>query len=479
MNIGCIYSIYTPEFHKKPISINMIPFGISYVASSLKTSGYHPYILVFTPQTNISRTLTEFIETYHPQLFCLSAVASQISLISNIAKEIKKNYPDIFILLGGVHATLNPEETISMPFFDAICIGEGEVAVCELSRQIELNSNNISGIENLWIKQPDGTIEKNEQGLFIQDLDELPFIDRNLWNNWIFDPNNPEQSILISRGCPNKCSYCSNHILAKKSKGRYVRFRSPMNILGEIKDIIRNYPHINSIWLESETLSMNLSFCYELLGLLENFNKNRQIPIKFRTNLSLNKKILNSDFFILLSHANVDSVNIGVESGSYYIRNSVLRRPNYSNEDIELFCKLSKEFNINVLFFIIIGLPEETIFHYYQTIDCIRQCSPNQVSKYLYYPYPGTDLYSLSKEKGLLSDSVSKKVGPERCTPSLNLPSFSKRRQMIEFILFEYRIYHGKLPSKTIIIYTVKNILQTIPELTKLFTCFSRIRSRL
>lgn len=238
MDIGCVYSVENYTSIDKPIiSQDLIPFGISYIATSLKHVGHTPHILVFVPETDMRRLIREFIEKYKPRLFCLTSVASQFPLIIRVAAEIKNYSPDIYVILGGVHATLNPIEAINVEFFDAICIGEGERAIIKLAEKIE-NNEQISNINNLWIKNKEkGTIEKNDTDPFIQNLDDIPFIDRELWSDWIYD-NNSKATILIGRGCPNKCTYCSNHALASISNGRYVRYRSPANIVNEINELV-------------------------------------------------------------------------------------------------------------------------------------------------------------------------------------------------------------------------------------------------
>ena len=77
--------------------------------------------------------------------------------------------------------SLTPAEEM-LEIFDALCIGEGEYPGLELVEQLS-EGKSPSGIMNLWIKQADG-IEKNPTRPFLQDMDELPFPDREMWNPW-------------------------------------------------------------------------------------------------------------------------------------------------------------------------------------------------------------------------------------------------------------------------------------------------------
>ncbi len=140
MNIGCVYYIEDFVSVEKPLpSLTLIPFGISFIATSLKHSGYNPIMIVFTPQTDIYEVVNKFVIKYRPTLFCLTAVTSQYHIICDIAKSIKNIDSAIYVILGGHHATLNPNKTIRNPNFDAICIGEGERAVLEYASRIKRN----------------------------------------------------------------------------------------------------------------------------------------------------------------------------------------------------------------------------------------------------------------------------------------------------------------------------------------------------
>ena len=73
--------------------------------------------------------MSDYITKEKPDIFCLTSVSSQYWLVNKIAKEIKNIDPSIFTILGGHHASLAPENAISSPYLDAICMGEGDHAI--------------------------------------------------------------------------------------------------------------------------------------------------------------------------------------------------------------------------------------------------------------------------------------------------------------------------------------------------------------
>jgi len=475
--IACAYSVESYVSLEKPIRDGAsIPFGIATIASVLKHAGHQVELLVFTPDTPLSETLKPFLQRVRPRLFCLTAVSTQFPLIRSVADAIKQLDPSIYVALGGAHASLMPEEAIACPSIDAVCVGEGDTAVLELAAQI-LAGRQPAKIHNFWFKTPgSSTIERNPPAPFLADLDSLPFIDRELWRPWIQEPDR-DPSVLVGRGCPFRCSYCSNHALAKLAKGPYVRFRSLNHLIQEIDQITRN-PQVTNVYLEVETIGVNLEYAWQLCQTLTRFNQGRETPIQFKINLAVTGKFVQDINLInkLLSAfklANIVTINIGLESGSERIRNEVLRRPRYSNEDILTFCALAKKYNIKIILFVMMGLPDESITDFNETLRVVKLCEPHNIWLSIYYPYPGTDLYRFAKEKKLFSEeNISNSL--ERRRPYLDLPGFSRWIILQEYILFKFKVYKGRRSFKQRISYAIRAAMETNKTIDNMYLYLSR-----
>lgn len=477
MNIVCVYSITTYSLKKQLYSPGDIPFGISYVATVLKKAGHNVKLLVITPTTSLQETFQEVIENFKPALFCLTAVSSQIPIIKQVGKTIRQIDPSVYIVLGGAHPTLNPDEVIDYDFSNAVCVGEGEQAAVELARQLEARQDP-KGIANLWIKSPDsGTIEKNSVCPFHRELDEFPFIDREMWEPFISNRKGKIYTILAGRGCPNRCTFCSNHALAKIATGKYVRFRSPDNIIQEIKQLVENDPNVETVFLETETLGANLKYTHHLLEKLAEFNNSLQKRLEFGTNIALTTQIQdNKDLLQAFKDANLVFFRIGLESGSERVRREILNRPRYYNKDLIEFCKLSREFGVKYTVNILIGLPGETQADFQETVDVTRQCQPTfGVAASIFFPYPGTKLYDVCNEQNLLQ-SKAKTTFFERTSTVLNLPGFSPWQIRKEFILIYYKVYRGRKPWLDIAWKTFCTVVDSFPWIkrfiSKLFHAF-------
>src|SRR4030042_4021033 len=109
-------------------------------------------------------------------------------------------------------------------------------------------------IKNVCLKR-DGQIIKNEPRDLIQDLDSLPFPDKDLYAKEYTDFKG-EYTIITSRGCPFSCTYCCNNFLRKlyQGKGTYKRYRSPENVIAELKFAKEKYKMKGVLFFDEELL---------------------------------------------------------------------------------------------------------------------------------------------------------------------------------------------------------------------------------
>ncbi len=446
LRILCIYTVGNYVDRDRPLDAAFyIPFGLAYVATSLQREGHRVRTLVLTPDSPLASPLGNVLQEFRPQLLCLTAVSTQFPLVKKVAESARHYDPNVYIALGGPHASLNPEDAMGCPPIDAICLGEGDRAIVQLAEQLEAGEEP-GDIPNFrFRRRGSGRIEINALEPFHEDLDGLPFIDRAMWRPWILEPE-VMPSVLLGRGCPNSCSYCSNHALKKLATGRYVRFRSPENVVAEIAQIARN-PSVSEIHLEVETIGGNMKFAFDLCKALEAFNAARKDPVAFELNLALSSRLvtdedLTEQLLAAFRKANITKLDVGLESGSPRIRNEVLRRPRYTNDQFIGFCRKAADHQVGIKTYVMIGLPSETLEDWRQTLDVLRHARPAQIQLGIFYPYPGTDIYDLARELGHTPDE---KVdgARERKRVALGLPGFGRTRIATEYALCEFRVYKG------------------------------------
>jgi anaerobic magnesium-protoporphyrin IX monomethyl ester cyclase len=204
--------------------------GVMYISAILKKHGHFTDVVI----ANNSKEIICELKKLRPDIVGFPCLTSSYKWNLSIASDIKKEL-SCLILFGGIHPTTTPE-IIEEPDIDVVCRGEGEYPVFELAEAISSKAS-ITGIRNLWVKE-NGQLYKNELRPLIQDLDELPFPDRDLYLKYGFFRHQTVWHFIAGRGCPFDCTYCHNNIEKEiyKNLGKYVRQRKTEFVLREINE---------------------------------------------------------------------------------------------------------------------------------------------------------------------------------------------------------------------------------------------------
>lgn len=311
------------------------------------------------------------------------------------ARQIKSMRKYIFIIMGGAHPTFFPEVLSEDSPLDAICRGEGESAMKELCLNLH-DREKVSRIPGLFVKTENG-IKANKMGPPSQDLDALPFPDRDLYGT---DFHGDIQPVLSSRGCAYDCTFCFNNSFRKLVKEEThqsycVRYRSPENILEELQSIKK----ISSlIQFRDESFTTNKNRLKVLLTMYA-----QRIKLPFTCQVRANE--LDVDTVKLLKEANVHAVFMGVETGSEKLRNALLKK-SLKDEEIKRGAALLHQHKIPFRTYNILGLPEETLEDVHSTIRLNQEIKADYPWVSLLMPYRGTEIYEHFKGH-YQSDSVN------------------------------------------------------------------------
>jgi len=362
--------------------------GTGLLISVLKRAN-HEVKLAYLQDEKDLQALPEFIKSYQPNLVAISFGTNQWQ-IARLAAEAIKGVSDTPVICGGVHTTFVPDEVLNNPNVDMVCIGEGEGAIVELANSLE-KGHEIKNIKNLWLKTTNGVV-KNPLRPLIDDLDSLPFGDRNEFPmQKILEESGYEMSVMASRGCPLKCTYCCNHAWSKlyAGLGKYVRFRSVDSVLSEIDELSKRY-RIETIYFEDDIFTLKKPWTYEFV---EKYPKNFDFPFR----IYVRAEAIDFDMLKSLKSAGLYMINIGLESGDVHIRKNVMKR-NMTDVQLARVFDWAKKLDIIVRDFNIVGTPGETKETVEKTVEINRKVLPDQIQVSIFYPYPGTELYELCKK---------------------------------------------------------------------------------
>jgi len=368
--------------------------GIGYLSAILKQHQHETDLLSLSSCDR--HKIRKKIKLFSPDLIAVSSTSDQVELSRQIISYIKSNF-QVPIVLGGVHATYLPQESIAIEGLLGICLGEGEYPLLELVECLETGKD-YRHINNFWFKDGDKIIRNDLRSPVIE-LDSLPFPDRE-----IFDTSRINKAWLVgmqfmgSRGCLYSCTNCNYPALRKIYKldrENYIRLRSVDNLLTEIDLVIKRYKSDGYVNFEDDSFTVDKNWLREFSA---KYSKNIRYP--FFCNARADQ--VDEESITLLKEANCRLIRIGIESGDEYIRNVILKK-GITNDDIIKAFRLAKKHGIKTLSFNMLGLPFETEESIKKTIRLNKKIQPDFISISYFRPYPGTDLYDLCKEKNLIS----------------------------------------------------------------------------
>jgi radical SAM superfamily enzyme YgiQ (UPF0313 family) len=372
--------------------------GLGIISAMLKKQG-HKVELIDTSFKISRKEIISKVNGFNPDLAAVTAATNDLFNAINICNLIKK-IKNIPIVCGGYHATIAPEDIINQDCFDIAAIGESEFSFIKLVDSIEKGKINCS-LDNMWFKNK-GKIIKNPIGNLNQDLDKLPFADRELFNYQRYiDSNRGLATFMSSKGCPFMCSYCINKVLMDKYKGKgnYLRFRSINNLFKEIKQVIKKY-NVQEIEFYDDTFTLNKPRLKEFCRRYP-----EEIGLPFYINARVNA--VSKGDFESLKKAGCVRVSIGIEAGDEKIRNPVLKRNQTEQQIIDTF-RWAKEAGLKTYSFNMIGIPYENEESIKKTIELNRKINPDYVGVSIFNAFKGTELYDLCLEKNWITKQYSK-----------------------------------------------------------------------
>ena len=378
-------------------------FGVGYLSSLLKSRGHqtdlmlYPHVdlylnLPFLNEGLIEKKLLKKAKNFKPDLIAFSSTTIAYRYVKKIATKLKKiwNVPQI---IGGIHATALAEHILSTTDIDIACRGEGEYALLDLVTRMEQGKDYFD-IKNLYIKR-DGDIIKNPLRPLIEDLDNLPFADKDIFKQ--YGVLTSDYNIITSRGCPYDCSYCCNRFYKGlyRHKGKYLRRRSVDHVIDELR-INRARYGFKSVYFWDD------AFCIHMKWLKEFSLKYKQeIGLPFHC-LSRPENI-DEISIALLKEAGCSHINMGIESGNESIREKVLKR-HMPNKRIIDAARLIKEKGIKLNTFNMFAIPGEGIKEMWDTVKLNERIAPDGIFAFLLNPFPATKMADYAKESGMMTD---------------------------------------------------------------------------
>ena len=366
--------------------------GLAYLAAVLEQNGYHVEILDAPAFELTYEDLSGEFKRRKPDIVGVTATTAVAPSAFKTAQIAKKVLPDSLVVMGGGHITFIPVETMKAePSIDVGVIGEGEYTFLELVETWE-KGGDLSKVKGLILRRKDGSLHFTPPRPLIQNLDELPFPARHLLpmeRYRVFGKHITLGLIFTSRGCPYNCVFCSSSLLF----GKKFRARSPRNVVDEVEEFVEKYKSDHVEFVDDLFIFDKKrveAICREI--------RERGLDISWVCSARVDSADL--ELFKTLRKAGCVMIYLGVESGVQRVLN--LMRKGTKVEQAVRAVRMAKEAGLQVVASFVLGIPGETWEEALETIRFAKKLDPDFAQFSLATPFPGTALYHMAKEKGLL-----------------------------------------------------------------------------
>lgn len=418
--------------------------GVMAISGFLKKHGHESRVLIDSLLKK--KELISEIDKIKPDLIAFSLMSTDHNWFVDLIKFIKLSFPQIPIIVGGVHSIFYPDELIQIPEVDYVCTGEGEYTIFQLLEYLN-NKIEINEVKGIAYKHNNENIKTPKNNLIsLNDFTEDREIYYNTYKNL---KNMPLKVFFSSRGCPFNCNFCANKYLQQifKGLGTYVRKKSPTKFIEELEDIKNKYGFKFAFFADDLFIS-DKKWLKEFCSLYK-----EKINIPFICTCRVDK--IDEEIISIIADAGCHSITFGVETGNPRIRNSILNK-NITDEQLKKAANLFKKVGIKFQTSNMFCLPDETVEDAIRTIDLNIEIGASFTMSSIFMPFPKTELANICIEKGILKKDYSFENIPSSFITNSVLDIENKktiqRIQKIAALAIQFPRF------KNILIFLVKNI---------------------
>ncbi len=408
--------IQAPWYGFQNIISNRLYLGLAYLAAVLDKEGHtvkifngetffkninnkgekivideETYLKNYGPEHEVYKEIMNASKEFAPDIVGISFMTANSTSGYYLAEMLKNYKKDLPLIAGGTHPTIIPEEPLIKAPFDFVIRGEGEETMVSLVNAIK-NKGNATKILGINYKK-DGKIIRNENRPLIQNLDKLPFPAFHLMKDAqknIYACT----GITTARGCPFQCNYCASNLMWTRN----VRFRTPANVVEEIKDRY-NRLGIKNYSFNDDTFTLKNAFVEEICDRILN------LPFKITWHCDTRGDTITLKTLKLMKKAGCNHIYLGLESGSPKIQKMI--KKNISNSKIKEAVKMDRKAGIETTVYFMAGFPDETEENLMESVAAMKDIAPDHAIWSILTPYPGTETWNTALSRGLVSTDTN------------------------------------------------------------------------
>jgi len=426
MPMGILYLSAVLEKEIEGVSIHVIDF-----AKALNAAAGNPTLRL----AGIEEFVDYYLEALAPKDFVPDFVGLSILFSTahktsgHIADGVKRRWPGVPVVVGGMHATNAVPSLLAMPSVDYVCRGEAESIIsnlvmslargddCEQIKGIygrqklaAFQARAHSGFPVIQSPAPEETPSQHagaectamESAEAVDDIDLIPF------PAWHLIPMEEyvhcgfartldgleeyrEATIMTTRGCPFLCTFCSSWTV----HGRKMRYRSAANVVAEL-EILRERFRVNMVTPEDDLFTVKKARIIELCNAIsDRFGK--EMRFQFPNGLSV--ATLDREVIDAMVRMGMTLANIAVESGSAYVQKHIIKK-NCDLTRARRVIQDCRDAGVWVRTYFVVGFPGESLAQIQETFDFAASIPSDWCKFNIAAPLVGTEMYHQMLDRG-------------------------------------------------------------------------------
>lgn len=404
------------------VGMGVESLGIEALSAYLKKH-QHKVKLVFDPRLFASeaisfKKLASFFDTscqlveeilnFNPALVGFSVFSLNYQRALKLAREIKRKRK-VAVIFGGIHPTCVPEVVIREKEVDMVCVGEGEEAMAELLGAWEKRDKR-TDIKNIWFKKGKKLI-RNSLRRLIEDLDGLPFLDKDLFYE-VYSGFMDDYYTISSRGCPFSCLYCANNVINRiyQGLGKKIRLRSVDNLISEL------------VWAKKRYKIKRVTFVDDIFGMdkrwLGCFGSRYKKEVGLPYTVLTHPKFIDGETAKILKSSGCYLLAFGIQSANEEVRMKVLKRIE-TNKEIEKAARSCWKYKLKFSIDHIFNIPRRGMSGMGESLAFYSKLRPAVVNSYYLQYFPKTEIVDYAIKKGEMKKEMVERINKGLTSSSL------------------------------------------------------------
>jgi radical SAM superfamily enzyme YgiQ (UPF0313 family) len=372
--------------------------GLGYIASVSVREGHEVTVLNCIKEKMGVDGFADYLHSRTFDVIGFQMFSYDLSVVAKMLAVIRSLPPAVVTVAGGAHPSGDPSGVmVELPELDFAFKGEAEIGFVRLLKILE-QGGDLATVPGLAYREEGAVLVNPPQ--VVDDLDTLPL---PAWDlllpetypeapHGAFTRNFPTAPIIVTRGCPCQCTFCSG----KSITGTRVRKRSIANVMVELELLAAR--GVREFHVEDENFTLDKKLVIEFCKTLQRsgLNMSWSLPSGVRID-TLDNELLDQ-----MERSGCYSLALGIEFGSN--RTLAATRKGLTVELVRQKMELFKGRSIKVTGFFLLGIPGESLEEMQQTVELALELPLDRAQFNNFMPLPGSPLWESLSQEGRLGN---------------------------------------------------------------------------